>query len=60
MQEDSVTVTLLPTQRTESKQRYGQGTRRSAERDITAAFDGVHGRCWVNQTNDDIHVTVTA
>lgn len=96
MREDSMTVTLIPTQRIEVKlamtkdqvasyrwvvdsgavffdlhgegpksagspmQRYGQGTLHRAEGDITAAFDGVHGWFWENQTSHDIHITVKA
>lgn len=94
--EDSMTVTLAPTQHMEVKlamtkdqvasyrwvvdsgavffdlhgegpqsagspmQRYGQGTLHRAEGDITAAFDGVHGWYWENQTSHDVHITVKA
>jgi len=93
---DSMTVTLIPTQRVEVKlamtkgqvasyrwsvdsgaiyfnlhgeapksaglptERYGSGSLRNAEGDITAAFDGVHGWYWENQTDHTVQVTVRA
>lgn len=41
-------------------QRYGMGSQRSAAGDIVAAFDGVHGWYWENQTTHDMQITVTA
>ena len=93
---DSMTITLIPTQRVEVKlamtkgqvasyrwsvdsgaiyfnlhgeapksagletERYGSGSLRAAEGDITAAFDGVHGWYWENQTDHNVQVTVRA
>ena len=41
-------------------QTYGQSVLRSAEGDLTAAFDGVHGWYWENRSNHDLHITVRA
>ena len=41
-------------------QRYGQGILHSAQGEITAAFDGMHGWYWENRTNHDVQVTVKA